>query len=106
MTWSSGHLGRRILDYILRIASKETRGTPGLKMFDRDCNVLGNASLFTKCLFTILVLLEPPLPKQRSDGFPLISVLLRESKLGFPTFSGKGPDCVADPFGTVPRCCY
>ena len=22
---------------------------------------------------------------------------------GFPTFLGKGPDCVADPFGTVPR---
>ena len=26
---------------------------------------------------------------------------------GFPTFFGKGPDCVADPFGTVPRrCCW
>ena len=24
---------------------------------------------------------------------------------GFPTFFGKGPDCVADPFGTVPRRC-
>ena len=24
---------------------------------------------------------------------------------GFPTFFGKGPDCVADPFGTVPRGC-
>ena len=23
----------------------------------------------------------------------------------FPTFFGKGPDCVADPFGTVPRRC-
>ena len=22
---------------------------------------------------------------------------------GFPTFFGKGGDCVADPFGTVPR---
>ena len=36
---------------------------------------------------------------------------LREAKLGgfqtwvFPTFFGKGPDCVADPFGTVPRRC-
>ena len=31
-----------------------------------------NASVFTKCLFTILVTLNlPPLPKQRSDGFPL-----------------------------------
>ena len=36
---------------------------------------------------------------------------LREAKLGgfqtggFPTFLGKGPDCVADPFGTVPRGC-
>ena len=36
----------------------------------------------------------------------------REAKPGgletrwFPTFFGKGPDCVADPFGTVPcRCC-
>ena len=24
---------------------------------------------------------------------------------GFPTSFGKGPDCVADPFGTVPRRC-
>ena len=24
---------------------------------------------------------------------------------GFPTSFGKGPDCVADPFGTVPRGC-
>ena len=24
---------------------------------------------------------------------------------GFPTFFGKGPDCVTDPFGTVPRRC-
>ena len=24
---------------------------------------------------------------------------------GFPTFFGKGPDCVADPFRTVPRRC-
>ena len=24
---------------------------------------------------------------------------------GFSTFLGKGPDCVADPFGTVPRRC-
>ena len=23
----------------------------------------------------------------------------------FPTFFGKGPECVADPFGTVPRRC-
>ena len=36
---------------------------------------------------------------------------LREAKPGgvqtrvFPTFFGKGPDCVADPFGTVPRRC-
>ena len=36
---------------------------------------------------------------------------LREAKPGgfqtrvFPTFLGKGPDCVADPFGTVPRRC-
>ena len=35
--------------------------------------------------------------------------VLREAKpggfqtRGFPTFFGKGPDCVADPFGTVPR---
>ena len=39
------------------------------------------------------------------------SVLLRKAKPGgfqtrvFPTFFGKGPDCVADPFGTVPRGC-
>ena len=36
---------------------------------------------------------------------------LREAKPGgfqtrvFLTFFGKGPDCVADPFGTVPRRC-
>ena len=41
--------------------------------------------------------------------FPLHT--LREAKPGgfqtrvFPTFFGKGPDCVADPFGTVPRRC-
>ena len=32
---------------------------------------LGNASLFTKCLFTIFVPLDPPPPNQQSDGFPL-----------------------------------
>ena len=36
---------------------------------------------------------------------------LREAKPGgfkpgcFPLFFGNGPDCVADPFGTVPRRC-
>ena len=36
---------------------------------------------------------------------------LKEAKPGgfqtrvFPTLFGKGPDCVADPFGTVPRRC-
>ena len=40
-----------------------------------------------------------------------ISGVLREAKPGgfqtggFPTFFGKGPDCGADPFGTVPRRC-
>ena len=39
------------------------------------------------------------------------SLALIEAKPGgfqtrvFPTFFGKGPDCVADPFGTVPRRC-
>ena len=32
---------------------------------------LGNACLFTKLLFTIFVPLNPPLPNQQSDGFPL-----------------------------------
>ena len=42
---------------------------------------------------------------------PRLSSFLREAKpggfqtRGFPTFFGKGPDCVADPFGTVPRRC-
>ena len=35
---------------------------------------------------------------------------MREAKLGggggFPTLFGKGPDCVADPFGNVPRRCF
>ena len=41
----------------------------------------------------------------------LLFMGLREAKPGgfqtrvFPTFFGKGPDCVADPFGTVPRRC-
>ena len=26
--------------------------------------------------------------------------------VGFSHFFGKGPDCVADPFGTVPRRCF
>ena len=49
--------------------------------------------------------------------FPYLPVVnkhlrfLREAKPGgfqtggFPTFSGKGPDCVADPFGTVRHRC-
>ena len=33
---------------------------------------IGNANLFTKCLFTILVPLNPPPPpKQQSDGSPI-----------------------------------
>ena len=32
---------------------------------------LGNASLFTKCLFTIFAPLNPPLSNQQSDGSPL-----------------------------------
>ena len=42
---------------------------------------------------------------------PAKTGVLREAKPGgfqtrvFPTFFGKGPDCVADPFGTVPRRC-
>ena len=46
-------------------------------------------------------------------GGPSLSQNLGEAKTGavsqtsgFPTLFGKGPDCVADPFGTVPcRCC-
>ena len=47
------------------------------------------------------------LPKQTTDAAKQSK--LREAKPGgfqtrvFPTFFGKGPDCVADPFGTVPR---
>ena len=50
---------------------------------------------------------NPPPPHQKL----LRKQLLREAKPGgfqtrvFPTFFGKGPDCVADPFGTVPRRC-
>ena len=46
-----------------------------------------------------------------SDNFISQTPYLREAKPGcfqtrvFPTFFGKGPDCVADPFGTVPRRC-
>ena len=44
-------------------------------------------------------------------GCRYFSAYLREAKPGgfqirvFPTFFGKDPDCVADPFGTVPRLC-
>ena len=44
-------------------------------------------------------------------GFHHLPPKLREAEPGgfqtrvFPTFFGKGPDCVADPFGTVPRRC-
>ena len=44
-------------------------------------------------------------------GWILLNKTLREAKPGgfqtrvFPTFFGKGPDCVAEPFGTVPRRC-
>ena len=46
----------------------------------------------------------------RSDliliSFWMLTIPLREAKPGgFPLFLGKGPDCVADPFGTVPRRC-
>ena len=47
---------------------------------------------------------------QRPQRFESLQLqILREAKPGgfqtggFPTFIGKGPDCVADPFGTVPR---
>ena len=39
----------------------------------RGSQVLESASLFTKCLFTIFVPLDPPPPNQQSDGFPLVS---------------------------------
>ena len=45
------------------------------------------------------------------SGNRFARMILGEAKPGgfqtrmFPTFFGKGPDCVADPFGTVPRRC-
>ena len=53
-------------------------------------------------------------PEENSGKIPGVwwpLAALREAKPGgfqtrvFPTFFGKGPDCVADPFGTVPRRC-
>ena len=50
-------------------------------------------------------------PKNFLFGLNFRSSLLGEAKPGgfetggFPTFFGKGPDGVADPFGTVPRRC-
>ena len=72
--------------------------TPGLKpgilsaMWNLDGPAIRNASI-------------------RANRFAEKPLLLREAKPGgfqtrvFPTFFGKGPDCVADPFGTVPRRC-
>ena len=37
----------------------------------KDFFKIGNASLFTKFLFTIFVALDPPPPNQQNDGFPL-----------------------------------
>ena len=47
---------------------------------------LGNARLFTKFLFTILVPLDPPPPNQQSDGFPL-EFLLRGPQTELRTLS-------------------
>ena len=64
--------------------------------------ILRNRFQFLRC-----ERLEPHLGGLES----LSSLQLREAKPGgfqtgwFLTFFGKGPDCVADPFGTVPRRC-
>ena len=47
---------------------------------------LGNASLFTKCLFTIFAPLNPPPPNQQSDGFPL-ELLLKGPQIELRTLS-------------------
>ena len=58
---------------------------------------------FPRVGFALLISMVQP------TGF--IENFLREAKPGgfqsrvFPTFFGKRPDCVADPFGTVPRRC-
>ena len=58
--------------------------------------------------------LDTKLSRESSTNDRLLAgrnAILREAKPGgfqtggFPTFFGKGPDCVADPFGTVPRRC-
>ena len=48
--------------------------------------LVGNASLFTKVLFTIFVPLNPPPPKQQSEGFPL-EFLLKEPQTELRTLS-------------------
>ena len=48
--------------------------------------ILGNASLFTKFLFTIFVPLNPPPPNQQNDGFPL-ELLLKEPQTELRTLS-------------------
>ena len=42
---------------------------------------IGNASLLTKFVFTILVPLDTPLPNQQSDGFPLEFLLKASNKI-------------------------
>ena len=45
---------------------------PGsLRGFSRKTPGIGNASLFTKILFTIFVPINPPPPNQQNEGFPL-----------------------------------
>ena len=43
----------------------------GFLRFPAPSKCLGNASLFTKFLFTIFALINPPPPNQANEGFPL-----------------------------------
>ena len=62
-------------------------------------------------LWAPLAIIQCRWPYNQTLKKSLRTIWLREAKPGgfqtwvFPTFFGKGPDCVADPFGTVPRGC-
>ena len=47
---------------------------------------LGNASLFTKCLFTIFAPFNPPPPNQQDDGF-ILEFLLKGPQTELRTLS-------------------
>ena len=94
------------------VSRKHRRDTPLLRGYRTS-----SAHARRRGIIPNLCTLRHPKPhSSRSGGIAEIVSRYRALRLGeakpggfqtrvFPTFFGKGPDCVADPFGTVPRRC-